>query len=162
MDELMDEVGVDAARFFFNMRSAPAHMDFDLDLAKKLGNENPVFYVQYLHARTCSLETFGKEQGITVDGADLGLLTLPEERSVMRKLLYFPDALETVARKREPHHIPNYLLELANIFHNYYQAHRVVTDDKPLSKARLALCKAVGSVVGKGLNLLGVEAVERM
>ena len=101
-------------------------------------------------------------QGVTVEGADLGLLTLPEERSVMRKLLYFPDVLETVARKREPHHIPMYLLDLANIFHNYYQAHRVVTDDKPLSKARLALRKAVGSVVGKGLNLLGVEAVERM
>jgi arginyl-tRNA synthetase len=162
MDELMDEVGVDAARFFFNMRSAPAHMDFDLDLAKKLGNENPVFYVQYLHARTCSLETFGKEQGVTIDDPDLSLLTLPEERSVMRKLLYFPDVLESVARRREPHHIPMYLLDLANIFHNYYQAHRIITEDKPVSKARLALCKAVGSVVGKGLDLLGVEAPERM
>ena len=162
MDELLDEVGVDAARFFFLMRTVSAHLDFDLDLAKTIGSENPVYYVQYSHARIESLLDFAGEKGLTYKNGDYRKLTMPEERSLMRKILYFPDILEAVSRTLEPHLLVRYLLEISELYHNYYQKIRIVTDDKDLSEARLLLSYAVKSVVKNGLNLIGVTAPERM
>ncbi|MEO0249648.1 MAG: arginine--tRNA ligase, partial [candidate division WOR-3 bacterium] len=136
MDELMEEVGTDAARFFLLMRSSSQPLEFDLDLAKTLAAENPVYYVQYLHARCCSLEDFGREQGIAPDPQKLGLLSEPEERGILRKLLYLPDIVESTCRAEEPHLLPHYLLSLAGLFHGYYQRHRIITDDRELSAAR--------------------------
>ena len=162
MDELMDEVGVDAARFFLLMRSSSQPLEFDLDLAKTLASENPVYYVQYLHARCCSLEDFGKEQGIAPEPQKLGLLSEPDEKSLLRKLLYLPDVVEGTCRAEEPHMIPHYLLSLAGLFHGYYQRHRIITDDPDLSGARLALAAAVKAGIREGLSMMGVSAPERM
>ncbi len=163
MDQLLDEVGVDAARFFFLLRSASAHLDFDLDLARKLGSENPVYYVQYVHARIASLMEYAGEQGVHLDDADMARLELPEERELMRKLLYFPDNVGYAAERLEPHLIPHYLLDLAGTYHNYYQKHRIVdTENKSLSAARLYLSEAVRVVVKNGLELIGVSAPMRM
>ena len=162
MDELLDQVGVDAARFFFLLRTVTSPLNFDLSLAQKLTTENPVYYVQYLHARICSLEEYAREQGVEADPAHLPLLKLPEERALMRKLLYFPDVLEEVARILDPHPIPVYLMELADLFHGYYQRNRIVTEDPALSAARLTLALAIRQVVRNGLNLIGVSAPERM
>lgn len=162
MDELLDQVGVDAARFFFLLRTVRSPLNFDLTLAQKLTTENPVYYVQYLHARICSLEEYAREQGVTPDPAQLPRLTLPEERDLMRKLLYFPDVLEEIARILDPHPLPVYLMELADLFHGYYQRHRIVTEDPALSSARLTLALAIRQVVKNGLDLIGVSAPERM
>jgi arginyl-tRNA synthetase len=162
MDELIDEVGVDAARFFLLMRSSSQPLEFDLDLAKTLASDNPVYYVQYLHARCCSLEGFANAQGVQPDPERFGLLTEPEERSLLRKLLYFPDIIESVSKTEEPHIIPHYLLSLARLFHGYYQRHRIITEDRALSGARLALASAVKTVIREGLSLMGVSAPERM
>ncbi len=163
MDQLMDEVGVDAARFFFLMRSANAHLDFDLDLARRLGTENPVYYVQYVHARIVSLMEHAESRGVTLSDADINMLNLPEERNLMRKILYFPDIVASAAQKLQPHLIPHYLLDLAAAYHNYYQKHRIVNpDNKPLSGARLYLSEAVRIVVHNGLELIGVSAPSRM
>ena len=162
MDQLLDEVGVDAARFFFLLRSVSSHLDFDLDLARTLGRENPVYYVQYLHARTRSLLEFASSRGLSPEGADPSKLELPEERTILRKMLFFQDLIEEIARNRSPHLMPHYLLELASLYHNYYQKVRIVTEDERLSKARLLLSLGVGNVVKKGLELIGVEAPERM
>jgi len=162
MDDLIEEVGVDAARFFFLLRSADSPLDFDLNLAKTLGVENPVYYVQYVHARVNNLILFGREKGLNEEEGDPTLLTLKEERSLMRRLLYWPDIVERAAEKLEPHQLPHTLLALSRHFHNYYQKVRIVSDDKKISEARLLLAKAVGNVVSEGLSLLGVEAPERM
>ncbi len=162
MDELIDEVGVDAARFFFLMRSANAHLDFDLDLAKKLGSENPVFYVQYAHARVVSLHEHAEKEGVKIEQADLNKLDLPEERELMRQILYFPDVVGNAAKRLEPHNIPHYLLALASEFHNYYQKHRILTEDKGQAAARLTLSEAIRVVVKNGLRLIGVSAPEHM
>lgn len=162
MDELIEEVGVDAARFFLLLRSSSQPLEFDLELAKTLASENPVYYVQYLHARCCSLEGFGAERGVQPDPNNLELLREPEERSLLRKLLYFPDVIESVCKTEEPHLIPHYLLSLAGLFHGYYQRHRIITDDRDLSGARLALATAVKTMIREGLSVMGVSAPERM
>lgn len=162
MDDLIQEVGVDAARFFLLMRSSSQPLEFDLDLAKTLASENPVYYVQYLHARCCSLEDFGKEQGIAPESQKLGLLTDPDERSLLRKILYLPDIIEGTCRAEEPHLLPHYILSLAGLFHGYYQRHRIISDDPDLSGARLALAGAVRNAIREGLSMMGVSAPERM
>ncbi len=163
MDQLIDAVGVDAARFFFLLRSANAHLDFDIDLARKLSSDNPVYYVQYVHARISSLMEHASEKGVSFDDAELEQLGLKEERTLMKKLLYFPDVVSNSARRMEPHLIPHYLLDLAGEFHNYYQKHRIVdTENKALSGARLLLAEAVRTVVHNGLELIGVSAPSRM
>lgn len=162
MDELIDEVGVDAARFFFVMRSASSHLDFDIDLAKKMETENPVYYVQYVHARVRSLVDYARDKDLLAEEGNVNLLELPEERTIMREILYFPDMLEEAATKYSIHLIPQYLLEISRLFHNYYQKIRIVSDNKALSGARLSLALAVGNIVRKGLNLIGVSAPERM
>ena len=153
--------GIDAARFFFLQRKATAHLDFDLDLAVKQTEENPVFYVQYAHARICSIERFAEDEGIS-DNFDWELLREEGEYSLIRKLAQFPTVVEVSCRNLEPQRITVYLQEIASAFHSFYQKFRVVTGDADLSSARLGLCVAVRQVIHNGLSLLGVNAPERM
>jgi len=163
MQEVIDEVGVDAARFFFIDRTCNSHLDFDIDLAKKQSDENPVYYVQYAHARICSIIRHAEEQGISFDeSVDLKYLNEKEEKDLIRELLLYPDVIHRAATLWEPHYLPSYLYGLANTFHHFYHIHRVVTDDIPLSKARLLLCKATQIVFANGLKILGITAPERM
>ena len=164
--QVMDEVGVDACRFFFLMRRSDAHLDFDLDLAKSQAPENPVYYVQYCHARINSIISFAAEKGIGVpDKFDLKLLerlNQKEETEIIKHLGSFEEVVERAALNMEPHRVTFYLMELAGLFHPYYNKNRVVTDDAELTIARLLLCKAVGTVTANGLKLLGVSAPEKM
>ncbi len=163
--DVLKEVGRDAARFFFLMRGSDSPLEFDLELAKRQSNENPVFYVQYAHARVASLRRQAQERGLSpqeAERADLSLLKLPEELAILKQIAAFPDLVESAARTLEPHRIPHYLLELAGMFHRYYYDHRILTDDRGLSAARLALSIALGVTIRRGLDLLGVSAPERM
>jgi len=163
MQEVIDEVGVDAARFFFVNRKCSSHLDFDIDLAKKQSEENPVYYVQYAHARVFNIIKFAEEQGLTIDESiDLNLLDNDEEKQLIRKLLQFPEVISKAAQFWEPHRLTNYLQELAATFHHFYHIHRVVTDDIPLSKARLLLCRGSQIVFANGLEILNITAPERM
>src|SRR3990172_3824220 len=163
--EVMDEIGKDACRFFFLTRKSDAQLEFDLELAKKQAPENPVFYVQYAHARICSIIKHAKENGIslpTTEGVDIKLLSLKEELDIIKKLASFPDIVKGSAIAMEPHRITFYLQELAGLFHPYYNKNRVVADDKSLTNARLYLCEAVKRVMQNGLKFLGVSAPEEM
>ncbi|ADI00685.1 arginine--tRNA ligase [Salisediminibacterium selenitireducens] len=163
MRELMEEVGIDATRYFFAMRAADTHLDFDLDLAKSQSNENPVFYVQYAHARICSMIRQAKEKGFEPDpSADLTKLTSEKEHDLMKKLGEFPEAVADAASRRLPHRITNYVHELAQALHSFYNADKVITDDEALTKARLALVEAVRITLRNGLSLVGVSAPEKM
>jgi len=163
MEELIDEVGVDAARFFFVNRKCSSHLDFDIDLAKKQSDENPVYYVQYAHARIFNIIKFAEQQGYCIDPtADLQQLNQEEEKQLIRKLLQYPDVISKATEFWEPHRLTNYLQDLAGIFHHFYQKHRVVTDNVPLTQARLLLCQATRLVFANGLKILGITAPERM
>ncbi len=162
LDELLDEVGVDAARFFFLMRKADSHLEFDLDLAKQQSTENPVFYVQYAHARIASvLRQAGAADAAPAAETDLSPLGEPEAE-VVRAVASYPDVVETAARDLEPHRIVFHALELAAAFHRYYNRHRILTDDPALTRARLALVRAIQQVLRGALGLAGVAAPERM
>jgi len=164
--QVMDEVGTDACRFFFLMRKADAHLDFDLDLAKSQAPENPVYYVQYCHARIQSIFEFARESGVEVtekpERKTLERLELKEETNIIKHLAAFEEVVEKSALAMEPHRITFYLMELAGLFHPYYNRNRVVTDDIELTRARLFLCRAVGTIVASGLSLLGVSAPAKM
>ena len=163
--EVVDEVGRDAARYNFLMRRSDSHLDFDLELAKKQSNENPVYYVQYAHARISSIMRLALERGYEIPAfsdVDLNLLTLPEEIALIKKITVFPEIVEGSARTLEPHRLTFYLNDLASIFHSYYNKSRVVTDDPALTGARLFLIKSVHIVIGNALRLLGVSAPEKM
>lgn len=163
--DLLDETSVDAARYFFNARQASSHLDFDLDLAVTNSSENPVYYVQYAHARICSIIRLLKEEGITVDdidGVDLTLLKAKEEIDIMRHLCYLPEEIKNCAKNREPSRLTRYLTELAAFFHSFYNACRVRCDDQNLMKARIVLCKSVLTVMKNVLTLIGIEAPEKM
>jgi arginyl-tRNA synthetase len=165
LEELVEEVGVDAARFFFLMRRAESPMDFDLELAVKRSEDNPVYYVQYAHARIVHVLDYARAQGVPEpepESADLALLAEPETLTLLRGLAAFPSLVVASARSREPHRIPAYLKELAAKFHSFYHQHRVVTSDAPLTAARLLLLKATVVVFRRGLGLLGVSAPEAM
>ena len=165
LEELVDEVGVDAARFFFLMRRAESPMDFDLELAVKRSEENPVYYVQYAHARIAHVLEYASRQGVPEPdpaATSLAALSEPETESLLRALAGFPSLVAASARSREPHRIPAYLKELAAKFHVFYHHHRVVTADGPLTAARLLLTQATGVVLRRGLHLLGVSAPEAM
>lgn len=164
MRDLVEEVGLDAVRYFFAMRSADTHMDFDLDLAVSQSNENPVFYAQYAHARISSILRQGEEQGFTVDvKADFSLIETEKEIDILKKLGEFPQAVGEAATKRMPHRITNYIFELASAFHSFYNADKVLDADSPeRSKARLALIKAVQITLKNALALIGVSAPEKM
>ena len=164
--ELREEVGVDAARFFYVMRRCEQHLDFDLELAKSRSNDNPVYYVQYAHARICSVQAKARERGVDAqpepDAVDLARLVESHERALLGTLARFPETVEAAALAREPHQIAFYLRELANELHTYYNAHTILVDDASLRDARLALASAVRQVLVNGLTLLGVSAPESM
>lgn len=164
--DLIDEVGRDAVRFFFLMRRADSQLTFDVDLARSQSEENPVYYVQYAHARVCSvLAKAGMVRNVaaqTLRGTDLSPLTSPYEEALLRRLADFPDELALAARELAPHLVTFYLKELAAQFHSYYNAEQFLVDDPLVRRARLALVVATGQVVRNGLDVLGVSAPESM
>ncbi|MBB3114657.1 arginyl-tRNA synthetase [Paenibacillus phyllosphaerae] len=165
MEDLMDEVGVDAIRYFFTMRSMDSHLDFDMDLAISTSNENPVFYVQYAHARICSVFRQAEEQGITLAdlaSVDLSKLTTEHEYDLLRKMGELPQEIADAAELYAPHRLVRYVYEVASLFHSYYRADRVITEDAAQTQARLALLGAVRTVLANVLRLVGVSAPERM
>jgi len=164
--ELIDEVGRDAVRFFFLLRKSDSQLTFDVDLARRQTEENPVYYVQYAHARVCSvLEKAGirvQEAAAWLRDADLAPLGSSYEDALLRRLADFPDELALAARELAPHRLTFYLKELASEFHSYYNAEQFLVDDQTLRRARLALVVATGQVVRNGLAVLGVSAPEKM
>ena len=162
--EVVEEAGSDAVRFWFLLRSAGASLDFDLDLAMAKTNDNPIFYVQYAHARVHSVGRRLQEKGLAeaTEPVLLTRLTEVEERNLMRLLSRFPEVVEQAALEKEPHKVPYYLLELAAAFHAYYNGHKILDEDANLRGARLSLIRAVGVVIANGLTLLGVQAPEQM
>ena len=165
VDELLDEVGVDAARFFFMMRKPDSQLEFDLDLATKESQENPVYYVQYAHARVCSILRQAVEKGValpTTADADLSLLVEPEEVGLLKQMGSFPTLIESCAMDLEPYRVIFYLMELAGLFHSYYNKHKVISDDGALSRSRLCLISGLRTVFGNGLKLVGLSAPEKM
>ncbi|MBN1662198.1 MAG: arginine--tRNA ligase [Deltaproteobacteria bacterium] len=165
MKEVVDEVGKDAARYHFMMRRSDSHLDFDLELAKRQSNENPVYYVQYAHARICSILRLAAEKDRRIPDyaeTDLSRLTLPEEVGIIKRLASFPEVVEGAALSLEPHRLTFYLNDLAGLFHSYYNKHKVISDDDGLTKARLFLVKSIRQVLSNALYLLGVSAPEKM
>lgn len=163
LDEVLAEVGVDAARWFFSSRAFTTGIDFDLELAKKQSNENPVYYVQYAHARCSSILRNAREAGVEADASGTGaLLHHPSEQALLRHLLDFPHAVATAAGRRETHEVPKFVYELASAFSAFYRDCKVLSEDPALSAARLALVDATRSVLANGLGLLGITAPESM
>jgi len=167
--EVIEEVGRDAARFFLLMRNSDSPLDFDLELAKKQSMENPVYYVQYAHARICSIFRVAEEKGLdvhclmlSINPETLKLLNDPEEIKLAKLLASFPDVVKDCSLSLEPHRISFYLQDIAALFHRYYNRCRVIGEDKELSKARLLFAKATGIVLKNALHLLGVSAPEKM
>jgi len=162
--EIVEEIGLDATRFFFLLRSVDAHLDFDLDLAKQKTEENPVYYVQYAHARICSLQREAETRGFEQTSSPrLELLTDPAERDLMRAIMEYPRLVSGAARDRAPHRLTHFAVDLARRFHQFYDRCRVLAPEEPeLSQARLALAQATAQVLRNLLGLLGVEAPESM
>ncbi|PFA68150.1 arginine--tRNA ligase [Bacillus sp. AFS015802] len=162
--ELVEEVGLDAVRYFFAMRSADTHMDFDLDLAVSQSNENPVYYAQYAHARICSILRQAEEQGLaSEDKIDLKLIGTEKEVDLLKKLGEFPQMIADAAEKRTPHRVANYINDLASAFHSFYNANKVLDEEnRELTTARLALVKVVRVTLQNALALIGVAAPEKM
>ena len=164
LEDLRMEVGNDAARFFYILRKSEQHMDFDLDLAKSKTNENPVYYIQYAHARICSVFRQANEKELELDKsqANLSLLTEDIEKSILRELSRYKNVLESSAVQYEPHQLAYYLKDLATHFHSYYNACKFIVDDKELTQARLSLIHATRQILINGLSILGVSAPESM
>ncbi|HEX9830537.1 MAG TPA: arginine--tRNA ligase [Thermodesulfobacteriota bacterium] len=162
MREVMKEVGRDVMRFFLLMRGSDAHLDFDMDLAKKESSENPVYYIQYAHARIGSVFEKAAERNLSPSKEFFNLLTLPEEIEIMKKLLSFPEIIRESALSLSPHKLAFYMQEIASDFHIYYNRNRIISDDPMLSSARLYLISCIKTVIKNGLRLLGVSAPERM
>ena len=163
LDELIEEVTPDVVRYFFLMRTINSHLNFDLALAKEQSDENPVYYLQYAHARISSILRYAGKEGVTGPAEpDLELLRTPEEMELVRLLLRLPEVVESCAFSYEPHRLAEYLHEVAGTFHAFYHAHRVVSDDRALTGARLALAKATQIVIRNGLLILGVNAPDEM
>jgi len=160
--ELIDEVGADACRFFFAARSADSQMDFDLELAKKQSADNPVYYVQYAHARIASILRLAEDRKIDYAGGDVSLLTTEPELTLIRSMLLLPEVVEMVTQTLEPHHLAYYAQELATVFHSFYKQCRVVGDDEALSKARLKLVAAAKIALARTLHLMGMTAPDKM
>jgi arginyl-tRNA synthetase len=170
LDELITDVGADAAKFFFLLRSPGAQMDFDLDLAVKQSSDNPVFYVQYAHARLCSILERAKEQGLSPEGGDVSRLTHSSELALIREMMRMTDIIEIVVNSLEPQQLPHYAMSLANAFHAFNDAFKqandpslkVITDDVELTRARLRLVLAAKVALARVLNLMGMTAPEKM
>ncbi|MFC1962226.1 DALR anticodon-binding domain-containing protein, partial [Chloroflexota bacterium] len=162
LKELVEEVGGDACRFVFLSRSADSQMDFDLELAKKQSAENPVYYVQYAHARIASILRLAEERKIGDADGDVSLLTTEPELTLIRKMILLPEIVELIARTLEPHHLTHYAQDLATVFHSFYKQCRVVSDDPDLTRARLKLVRAAKIVLCRTLKLMGMSAPETM
>ena len=165
LSDVVSEVGVDAARYYFLMRSSDAHLDFDLELAKQETSENPVFYIQYAHARICSIFRGAEGKDIKFSGngsIDLSLLVEDEELSIIKTILAFPEVVEKSALALEVHRISHYLLDLVSRFHGYYSRHRVISDDVPLTLARLYLLDGLRITIRNGFDLMGISVPEKM
>jgi arginyl-tRNA synthetase len=165
VDELLDLVGADAVRFFFMMRKADSQMEFDLDLATRKSQENPVYYVQYCHARLCAILRKATKEGIErepVDTVNISLLQEVDELNLLKAMSTFPLVIENGALELAPHKVIFYLIELAGRFHSYYNRHKVITDNAELTQARLALAASLQIVVKNGLDIIGLTAPERM
>lgn len=162
--ELIEDVGVDAVRYFFNMRSNDSQLDFDITLARKASNENPVYYVQYAHARICTMLKQAEEKGFSLsDDYDKTLLTSEKEKDLLKHLAAFPQTIALAAKREEPYRITQYVYDLAALLHSYYNAEKVINEANPaLTKARIALMEAVKITLANGLKLLGVSAPEKM
>ena len=169
--EVLEEVGSDAARYIFLTRRADSPLDFDLEVAKKQSDENPVYYVQYAHARLCSILRVAAEQGVStadLKSVDLSLLALPEELTLIKRISHFPDIVETSAQFLEPHRITIFLQDLVSTFHRYYHLgkldgdKRVISDNEQQTRARLSLVDALRITISNALSLLGVSAPDHM
>jgi arginyl-tRNA synthetase len=162
---LLEDVGSDAARFFFLMQSLESHLDFDLELAKKQANENPVYYVQYAHARICSILREAQERGLLeaiLNYQALARLAEPDEFTLIRKLAELPQEIADAAARYEPHRMTRYAREVAAVFHGFYTNCRVLGDDPELTQARLALLQATQIILQLTLKMLAISAPERM
>jgi len=162
LDELIDEVGSDVVRYFFNMRSISSHLNFDIELAKTQSDENPVFYLQYAHARISSIMKMVEKEGLKLSNENLNLLATAEEQSLLKKLHQFEEEILYDAENFETHRITAYLEELAALFHRFYTQCRIIGSEKNLAEARLALCIATQIIIKNGLKILGVDAPDRM
>ncbi len=162
LDELMDEVGSDVTRFFFLMRSPNTHLEFDIAQAKEAGDKNPVFYLQYAHARIASILRKVAEQYSFNTKADLSLLTHNSEKALVKVLLKFPEMIASAANAREPHRLINYLNDVASAFTSFYHDCRIIGVNEKLAQARIELCKATSQVLKNGLTILGISAPEHM
>ena len=163
--DVVSEVGVDVARYYYLMRSSDTHLDFDLELAKKETPENPVFYIQYAHARICSIFRTAEEKGVVWNRSNevnLAPLVEEEEFGIIRAVLAFPEVVEKSARAMEVHRIPHFLLDMVSRFHGYYSRHRVISDDKALTLARLFLLDAIRITIRNGFELMGISSPEKM
>jgi arginyl-tRNA synthetase len=162
LEELIDEAGKDATRFFFLSRASQSQMEFDLELAKKRSEDNPVYYIQYAHARICSILRLARERALSGEGGDVELLSTPPELSLLRKMVEFPELILRVEESLEPHHLSYFAWDLATLFHIFYRDCRVISGDLGLTRARLKLVLAVKIVLAKVLNLMGMSAPEQM
>ena len=163
LKQLREDVGKDAARFFYVMRKAEQHMDFDLDLAREQSSDNPVYYLQYAYARICSVKRQCAEKGLNPSSTvKLARLDNDHELELIKQINLYPERVQSAAMRREPHIVVNYLRDLANQFHSWYNAHQFIVDDVELRDARMALATAVGQVMINGLTLMGVTAPEKM
>jgi arginyl-tRNA synthetase len=164
LDELMEEVGADVVRYFFLMRTITSHLNFDLAIAKEQSDENPVYYVQYAHARICSImrKSGTASEGFAASEKEVQLLTHPSEMTLLRALSQFPDVVKACSETFEPHHLTDYLHGLAGIFHRFYTECTVIGEDQELTHARLALCQATRTVLANGFSVLGISAPEKM
>ncbi len=165
--EVLDEVGKDATRFIFLTRRTDSPLDFDLEVAKAQSNDNPVFYVQYAHARLCSVFEVARDRGVEFDWRSISdetlhLLQVRQEFEIIKLLGEYPEVVGECVRSLEPHYIPYYLHQLVSLFHSYYHDNRILSEDAELSKARLCLASAIKEVIGNALMLLGVTAPQRM
>jgi arginyl-tRNA synthetase len=165
LPELIDEVGPDACRYFFMSRSPDSQMEFDLELAKRESSENPVYYIQYAHARIASIIRLSTEAKIDHASGNVNLLSHPSEIDLIKKMIALPELIESIAINLEPHHLAHYSQQLATAFHWFYQQCRVMSNDPSdyeLTKARLKLVRSSGVVLGRCLALMGMEAPEQM
>ncbi|MEX1139062.1 MAG: arginine--tRNA ligase [Bacteroidota bacterium] len=169
LEELLDEAGSDAVRFFFVMRAISSHLEFDLNLAKEQSDKNPVYYLQYAHARIASVLRFAESENllkpndpVSFKSSQTRLLKEPSEIALAKLLLEFPEVVRSAAAGFEPHWVPAYLSDVATAFHKFYHEHRAVTPDRDLSLARLTLCRCAQVILGNGLKILGISAPERM
>ncbi len=162
LSEVIEEVGVDACRFFFLCRSADSQMDFDLELAKKESQDNPVYYIQYAYARISSILRLAEEKGINYEDGDVSLLNDESELTLIRRMLLLPEIIEMISNTLEPHHLTYYAQDLATVFHSFYKQCRVVTDEIEITKARLKLVASARIVLDRTLSLMGMSAPEKM